>query len=155
MSLLSKALGMHYFGSISNMEAFKKNVSELISEKKIPVYFRPEAKLTNGKGLLKFKEYPFSFSSKIQPISIEVCRPFLDISVNTLGSTYWQNVFFFMFSPCTIYTLKFLPALEKKNLSDAEFAEIVRQNIGAALKVSLGLDHVSQMVHATHCLQNW
>ncbi|KAJ8955974.1 hypothetical protein NQ318_006245 [Aromia moschata] len=40
-----------------------------------------------------------------------------------------------MFSPCTNYKLKFLSPLEKKSHSDAEFAEVVRQNIATALKV--------------------
>lgn len=133
--VLARALGTHDFGNMTNFEAFKKNISVLISENKIPVYFRPEAKLTNGKALLKFKAYPFSFSSKVQPICIEVSRPFLHTAVTTIGANYWQNVFFFMFSPSTIYNLQFLPVLEKKNLTDAEFADIVRQNIAAILKV--------------------
>lgn len=102
---------------------------------KVPVYFRPEAKITNGRALLKFKTYPFSFSSKVQPLCIEISRPYLGISVSTLGAGYWDNLFFFMFSPITVYNLEFLPVVEKKSYTDAEFAEAVRQNISSALKV--------------------
>lgn len=136
-SLLSRAFGTHYFGPVTNFDAFRSNVLRLISEEKIPAYFRPEAKITNGRALLKFKTYPFTFSTKVQPLCIEISRPYLGISVCTLGSGYWDNVFFFMFSPITVYTLEFLPVLEKKHVSDAAFAEIVRQNISLALKVLL------------------
>lgn len=145
-TVLLRALGMYDFGNIRDWEEFKKNVSLVISEKKIPVYFRPEAKMTNGKGILKFKTYPFSFSLRVQPICIEVTRPFVDISLTTLGSSYWYNVFFFMFSPCTIYNLKFLPALEKKNLSDSNFAEIVRQNIATGLNVTGRLEMIAMII---------
>lgn len=133
--LLSRAFATHYFGPVTNFEAFKSNVHRLITTEKIPAYFRPEAKITNGRALLKFKTYPFTFSTKVQPLCIEISRPYLGISVSTLGSGYWDNVFFFMFSPFTVYSIEFLPVLEKKNHADAEFAEIVRQNISAALKV--------------------
>ncbi|KAJ8964301.1 hypothetical protein NQ314_005001 [Rhamnusium bicolor] len=134
---LEKMLGLstYCFGSIANFDTFKKNVYNFISEKKLPVYFAPEGKLTNGKALIKFKSYPFQFTPKVQPVCISIERPFLDISVTTLGSSYFSDVFFFMFSPLTNYKLKFLSPLEKKIQSDSEFAEIVRQNIAAALKV--------------------
>lgn len=135
--LLSRAFATHYFGPVTNFDAFKNNVLQLVTVEKIPVYFRPEAKITNGRALLKFKSYPFTFSSKVQPLCVEISRPYLGISVCTLGSGYWNNVFFFMFSPVTIYNVQFLPALEKKNLSDAELSEIARENISSALKVGV------------------
>lgn len=135
--LLSRAFATHYFGPIANFDAFKTNVHQLITNEKTPVYFRPEAKITNGRALLKFKSYPFTFSSKVQPLCIEISRPYFGISVCTLGSGYWDNVFFFMFSPVTVYNIQFLPTLEKKNLSDTDFAEIVRENISSTLKVVL------------------
>uniref|UniRef100_V5GFZ1 Lipid droplet-regulating VLDL assembly factor AUP1 n=1 Tax=Anoplophora glabripennis TaxID=217634 RepID=V5GFZ1_ANOGL len=134
---LEKILGTstYYFGSVANFDAFKKNICQFISEKKIPLYFTPEGKLTNGKALIKFKSYPFQFATKIQPICITVERPFLNISVTTLGSSYFSDVFFFMFSPLTNYRLNFLTPLEKENHSDSEFAEVVRQSIATALKI--------------------
>lgn len=128
-------MSTYYFGSVVNFDAFKKNVCKFISEKKIPLYFTPEGKLTNGKALIKFKSYPFQFATKVQPICITIERPFLNISVTTLGSSYLSDVFFFMFSPLTNYRLHFLTPLEKENYSDTEFAEVVRQRIATALKV--------------------
>ncbi|EFA08762.1 lipid droplet-regulating VLDL assembly factor AUP1 [Tribolium castaneum] len=132
---LARGLGVHYFGTQTNLESFKKNVADFLSEQQIPVHFTPEEKITNGKALLKFKSYPFSLTNKVQPVCISIERPFLDLSVTTLRSSYWTDVLFYMFSPLTNYKLKFLPPLEKKSVAEAEFSEIVRQNIASALKV--------------------
>lgn len=132
---LARGLGIHYFGSLSNLENFKKNITQFLTEHQVAVHITPEDKVTNGRALLKFKSYPFSLTNRIQPICISIERPFLDISVNTLGSSYWSDLLFFMFSPLTNYKLKFLPPLEKKSLTDVDYSEIVRQNIGSGLKV--------------------
>ncbi|KAL3276256.1 hypothetical protein HHI36_020971 [Cryptolaemus montrouzieri] len=133
--LLSKSLGMFDFGNSSNIDTLKQNIQLIQSREKAPLYFAPEGKHTNGKALIKFEEYPFSFSTKVQPICISIERPFLDISVSSLGSSQLADVFFYMFSPLTNYKLKFLAILEKKNLSDEAFADIVRQNIALGLRV--------------------
>ncbi|XP_044270985.1 lipid droplet-regulating VLDL assembly factor AUP1-like [Tribolium madens] len=132
---LARGLGIHYFGSQTNLESFKKNLVDFLSEQQVPIHFTPEEKITNGKALLKFKSYPFSLTNKVQPVCISIERPFLDLSVTTLGASYWTDVLFYMFSPLTNYKLKFLPPLEKKSLVETEYSEVVRQNIASALKV--------------------
>jgi ancient ubiquitous protein 1 len=133
----ARGLGIHHFGPAANLESFKKNVAQVLAEQQIPVHFTPEDKITNGKALLKFKSYPFSIANKVQPVCIRIERPFLDLSVTTLGSSYWSDVLFYMFSPLTNYKLKFLPPLERKSLAEGEFSEIVRQNIASTLRVLL------------------
>nr|CAH7742312.1 unnamed protein product [Callosobruchus chinensis] len=123
------------FGSLSELGRFKENVQKFIVENKTPAFFTPEEKPTNGKCLLKFKTYPFQLSTKVQPICIQIERPFFNISVTVLGSSYTYDALFFMFSPITNYKIRFLDAVERKCLSDEEFAEEVRQKIGTCLKV--------------------
>lgn len=60
-----------------------------------------------------------------------------------------------MFSPATIYNLHFLPVLEKKNLTDAEFAEIVRQNIATMLKVRIAVILLYVAVRTYKFMQWW
>lgn len=134
-AILAKCLGIFDFGNLSDIEHLKKTVTTVTQNGKVPLYFTPEEKSTNGKGLLKFKSYPFSVASRVQPICISIERPFLDISVFSIGSSYWTDIFFFMFSPLTTYKLRFLAALEKKSLADDQFAEAVRQNIALALNI--------------------
>lgn len=123
------------FGNVSNVDNFKKKLSEYLTTKKVPLYFQPEGKPTTGKGLLKFKKYPFEVTNKIQPVSISVKRPVIHVATSTLGSNYMSDTFYFMFCPITSYRVRFLPSLEKKSISNEEFAEITRQNIASALKV--------------------
>lgn len=130
----SKGIGTYYCGNDTNLENVTRNIKHLIANK-ISVHFAPEGRQTNGKALLKFRPYPFQFSNKVQPVCISIERPFLNIAVNVCGSTYLTDLFFFMFSPITNYKIKFMTPLEKKNLSDSEFAEIVRQNISNGLNV--------------------
>ncbi|XP_060535791.1 lipid droplet-regulating VLDL assembly factor AUP1-like [Cylas formicarius] len=127
--------GTKDFGSLSNVESFKKNIEVLFTKKRIPVHFCPEEKPTNGRALLKFNSKYFQFLTKLQPICVTVERPFLNISVSKIGSSYLSNVLYFMYSPVTNYKLKFLPSLEKKSFTDDEFAEIARQNIASELKI--------------------
>lgn len=111
----------------------------VIAKNKGPLYFQPESIITNGRAIIKFNSWPFSVCTKIQPVAIKVSRPLLDIFVTTAEASYWTNFFFYLFSPCTVYTLHFLPAREKKGTTDAEFAEKIRQDVASALKVVFNL----------------
>lgn len=120
---------------MGNIENFKKNLSNFLNKRNIPLHFVPEGKPTNGKALLKFETYPFEVTTKIQPICISIERPIIDIATSTLGSNYFIDILYFMFCPFTNYKLKFLASLEKKSITNEEFAEITRQNIALASKV--------------------
>lgn len=134
--MLSSIFGIQNFGSAANFESFKNNILDVISKNKEPLYFQPESTITNGKALIKFNTWPFTLCTKIQPITIKVYRPLLDISVTTATGSYWTNFFYYLFCPCTIYTLEFLNACEKKGLTDAQFAEKIRQDIASSLNVN-------------------
>lgn len=99
-------------------------------------HFFIEESSTNGKALLKFNSQYFKFFQKVQPLCITIKRPLLNIAISTLGSTYMNDILYFMFSPFTNYNIKFLPSMERKSLSEDEFADIIRQNIASDLKVS-------------------
>ncbi|KAF5279756.1 hypothetical protein FQA39_LY05446 [Lamprigera yunnana] len=136
-SLLSTALGLQNFGSASaNFDTLKKNITSAITNN-VPIYFQPEFKQTNGKTVLKFKTWPFEICNKVQPISVEVSRPFLDIKVSTFDGAFWTDTLAYLFSPYTCYKLRFLPVVEKMTLSETEFADKVRTDVAHALKVEL------------------
>ncbi|CAG9818840.1 unnamed protein product [Phaedon cochleariae] len=134
---LERVLGLssYCFTNIGNLDKFKSNVNKFIVENQTPLYFAPEGRPTNGKGLLKFKIYPFEFTSKIQPVCISIERPYLDISVTSIGSSYLSDILYFMFCPTTNYKLMFLPPIEKHDQTDEEFADVVRRQIANALKI--------------------
>ncbi|KAF2883254.1 hypothetical protein ILUMI_22924 [Ignelater luminosus] len=138
-SLLSTAFGVRFFGlnSSTNFNNFKKSIATTITERTVPIHFQPESKQTNGRAILKFKTWPFGLCSQVQPVCIEVNRPFLDIKVSAFDSAYWTDTMIYLFSPCTNYKLRFLPTVAKMNLPESEFAEKVRQDIANGLKVEL------------------
>ncbi|XP_066251167.1 lipid droplet-regulating VLDL assembly factor AUP1-like [Euwallacea similis] len=129
------ALEIADLGPLGSTDTFKRNLDKVTKEGKTPVLVCPEEIPTNGKALLKFNSQYFKFFQKVQPLCITIKRPLLDIAISTLGSTYMNDLLYFMFSPFTNYNIKFLPSLEKKSLSEDEFADIVRQNIASELKV--------------------
>ncbi|KAK9709596.1 hypothetical protein QE152_g26546 [Popillia japonica] len=137
-TFLTSAFGIQYFKSTTtNIEEFKKELSNIISESKVPIYFQPESVRTNSRALLKFSVWPFAICNKVQPIAITVSRPGLDIPISTIDSGYWSDLFFFMFVPCTVYKIKFLPCVEKKGICEGTFISKVRQSIADDLKIEL------------------
>lgn len=128
-------LGITNLGSINNADSFKKNLEVVLKNKNTSVYLCPEETPTNGRALLKFNSKYFEFFEKVQPVCITVKRP-LDIAISTIGSTYINDVLYFMYAPFTNYTIKLLPSLEKKSISTDGFSEIVRENIASELKIT-------------------
>ncbi|KAK4877069.1 hypothetical protein RN001_009575 [Aquatica leii] len=146
-SLLTTSLGLRNFGSsLANFSIFKKNIQSTITENVVPIHFQPEFKQTNGKTVLKFKTWPFEICNRVQPICVEIARPFLDIKVSTFDSAYWTDTLAYLFSPCTNYKIRFLPVVERMNLSETEFAEKVREEIAHALKVELSEHSASDLM---------
>lgn len=126
---------MKNFGSTSNVEHLKKSIDAFTLEQPNPILFQPENKITNGKGVLKFKDWPFSLANEVQPVYLTIRRPIFDISITTITSSYWSDIFWYLFSPWTVYNLCFMPVQKKGNMNDIDFAESVRQNIATGLKV--------------------
>lgn len=58
-----------------------------------------------------------------------------DLAPTCLESTYWYDIFWYLFSPITIYTLSFLPVIEKGEMNDIEFADEVRKAMSRELQV--------------------
>lgn len=137
------------------MEVLKKNIAAYLTKATLPLYLQPEWKCTNGSGVLKFKTWPFALCDSVQPISIVVDRPYLGANVATADSTNLTNIFYYLFSPYTIYKFKFLPTVQKQNLSDEEFAERVRQVIAHDLKVPFCFTSTFLMTQYVRIIKNF
>lgn len=79
----------------------------------IPVTF-PECGYTSGKkGLLKFQARVFEQHKRsnpnlhIQPVALDVSRPFPACNVSLLQSTLWNDTFFLLFSPYTSFSVRY------------------------------------------------
>jgi 1-acyl-sn-glycerol-3-phosphate acyltransferase len=110
----------------------KENLNDLYKLKQnYPIITFPEGVCTNGRrALLKFDPKPFDIELEgltVKPVCLSVHRPFLPLSINYLYSSDFLNMLIIMFSPITIFNLRFLPKQTKQsNESSVDFAERVR-----------------------------
>ncbi|XP_013188416.2 lipid droplet-regulating VLDL assembly factor AUP1 isoform X2 [Amyelois transitella] len=103
-----------------------------------PVLLQPEGGPTNGKGVLKFTDWPFQIGNRVQPVSIKVERMYTNVTVHRGDSRSrfpWGDAFWFLCSPLTVFSLQLLPALERGDDDDATFAQRLRESIAESLGV--------------------
>lgn len=138
---LSNALGLQTM-DMSNKEALIANIKHFLSNSKCNVVLQPEFGTTNSRvALLKFNSWPFTIETSVQPIAIKAQRPeFVSIRVTSLASTWWTDVFWFMFVPYTVFTFKYLKV--KKNAN----CEVLVREIEKEIATSLGLQTSSHTV---------
>lgn len=137
-SPLNWLLGFKDFGVKKGRDVLIVNVKKHIEESDIPILAFPEGATTNGNvGLLKFSSWPFSLNHPVQPLLITVSRlSILDISPSILESTWWSDIFWFLFTPFTFFTLRYLPFMSKKsNETEEEFTRRVQQIMAHELGV--------------------
>ncbi|KAL5021032.1 hypothetical protein ScPMuIL_000187, partial [Solemya velum] len=129
--------GYKDMGVSKGHDVFEENIKKHCAESDIPLLFHPERTTTSGRvGLLKFSTFPFELGQPVQPISIRVSRYIFHISLTTIHSDWWSDLFWCLFVPFTVYQLRFLPVEEKQDGEDAEdFAKRVQKRIAKPLKL--------------------
>lgn len=106
---LSNALGLQKM-NMSSKETLIANIKQFLSTSTYSVTVQPEFGTTNSQvALLKFNSWPFSIETSVQPIAIKASRSELvPVHLTSLASTWWTDVFWFMFVPYTVFILKYL-----------------------------------------------
>lgn len=132
--VLSKALGLQMM-DMTNKETLIANIKQFLSTSKCNIALQPEFGTTNSRvALLKFNSWPFTIETSVQPVAIKAWRPeFTSISLSSLASTWWTDVFWFMFVPYTVFTIKYLKI--KQNADP----EVLVREIEKDIATSLGL----------------
>ncbi|XP_053606403.1 lipid droplet-regulating VLDL assembly factor AUP1-like [Plodia interpunctella] len=106
-----------------------------------PVLLQPEGGPTNGRGLLKFTDWPFPIGNRVQPVSIKVERMYTNVTVHRPGDTRdkfpWSDALWFLWTPLTVFTIQLLPAMERGDDDDAAFVQRLRQSIAGSLGVEM------------------
>ncbi|XP_054845845.1 lipid droplet-regulating VLDL assembly factor AUP1 isoform X2 [Eublepharis macularius] len=75
-----------------------------------PLLLFPEEATTNGRvGLLRFSSWPFSILDVVQPVGLQVQRPF--IAVSTADASWVTELLWTFFVPFTIYQVRWLPSV--------------------------------------------
>lgn len=129
---LSNALGLQKM-DMSSKEILIANIKQFLSTSTYSVAIQPEFGTTNSKfALLKFNSWPFSIETSVQPVAIKASRPqFVPVHITSLASTWWTEVFWFMFVPYTVFTLKYLKI--RRNPDHETLVREVEKDIADAL----------------------
>ncbi|KAJ4435682.1 hypothetical protein ANN_18298 [Periplaneta americana] len=121
-------------------EVLLTNIRSHFEKSTVPVLCHPEGSTTSGKvGLLKFSSWPFCLTDAIQPVAIQIWRPACsDVAASALATGIWADIFWFLFVPCTIFTLRYLPVVVKDGgESDSQFGERAAQLLAAELGIEM------------------
>ncbi|EZA51312.1 hypothetical protein DMN91_010787 [Ooceraea biroi] len=131
---LSNALGSQKM-DMSSKETLIANIRLFLASSTYSVAVQPEFDTTNNRvALLKFNSWPFSIETSVQPVAIRASRPdFVPVHLTSLASTWWTEVFWFMFVPYTVFTLKYLKS--KQNPEHEVLVREVERDIANALGI--------------------
>ncbi|XP_048366086.1 lipid droplet-regulating VLDL assembly factor AUP1 [Sphaerodactylus townsendi] len=97
-----------------------------------PLLLFPEEATTNGRaGLLRFSTWPFSILDVVQPVALQVQRPF--VAVSTADASWVTELLWTLFVPFTIYQVRWLPSVCRQ-------AEETREEMARRVQELLALE---------------
>ncbi|XP_010901749.1 ancient ubiquitous protein 1 [Esox lucius] len=130
------ARGFMELGAISSQDEMEESLRRYSSSPgTLPLLLFPEEDTTNGRaGLLKFSSWPFSLTDSIQPVALQVKRPFLALS--TPDAFWLTELMWTFFVPFTVYQVRWLPPVSRQDgESSQEFANKVQEILAAELSL--------------------
>lgn len=138
---MSNALGLQVM-DMSNKETLIASMKQFLSTRNCNVVIQPEFGITNSRvALLKFNSWPFTIEASVQPVTIKAWRPeFISIHLTSLASRRWIDVFWFMFVPYTVFTIKYLKIKQNPD------CEVLVREVEKDIATSLGLQTSSHTV---------
>ncbi|XP_024870612.1 ancient ubiquitous protein 1-like [Temnothorax curvispinosus] len=129
---LSNTLGLQKM-NMNSKETLIANIKQFLSTSTYSVAVQPEFSTTNNQvALLKFNSWPFSIETSVQPVAIKASRSELvPVHLTSLASTWLTEVFWFMFVPYTVFTLRYLKI--RRNSDHEILVREVEKDIADAL----------------------
>uniref|UniRef100_A0A4W5PF07 Lipid droplet-regulating VLDL assembly factor AUP1 n=1 Tax=Hucho hucho TaxID=62062 RepID=A0A4W5PF07_9TELE len=129
------ARGFMELGAVSGQDEMESLRRYCSSPGTLPLLLFPEEDTTNGRaGLLKFSSWPFSLTDSIQPVALQVKRPFLALS--TPDSFWLTELLWTFFVPCTVYHVRWLPPVSRQDEESLqEFANKIQGLLATELSV--------------------
>ncbi|KAJ9598525.1 hypothetical protein L9F63_010796 [Diploptera punctata] len=136
---LGWVLGMKDLGLRQGKDSLVANIRSHFEKSTAPLLCFPEGTTTSGKvGLLKFSQWPFSLMDAIQPVTVKIWRPpIADVAASALATGIWGDIFWFLFVPFTVFSIKFLPSMAKEEReSDSQIADRTAKVIASDLGIA-------------------
>lgn len=98
-----------------------------------PLLLFPEEETTNGReGLLRFSSWPFSIQDVVQPLTLQVQRPLVSVTVS--DASWVSELLWSLFVPFTVYQVRWLqPVHRQLGEENEEFALRVQQLVAKEL----------------------
>ncbi|XP_022086637.1 ancient ubiquitous protein 1-like isoform X2 [Acanthaster planci] len=120
-AFMTWALGYTEMGAREGRRTLLLNLKAHCARNTLPITSLPEGAMTNGKtGLLKFSTWPFDLGEAVQPVVLKVRRPLLGVNVETIGSSLWKDIFWFLFVPFTHFHVRLLPSQRQEESETVE-----------------------------------
>lgn len=115
----------------------KKGINNALDQGQSIIIF-PEGCTSNGKAILEFNKFTFSFQNlEFHPYIIKQAEIW-PIRNETLQGSLWANLLWSFFLPVNYYTVTFLePMKQKQNESSLDFAQRTRKAIAEANSVPM------------------
>ncbi|XP_040849588.1 lipid droplet-regulating VLDL assembly factor AUP1 isoform X2 [Ochotona curzoniae] len=119
-----------------------------------PLLLFPEEEATNGReGLLRFSSWPFSIQDVVQPLTLQVQRPLVSVTVS--DASWVSELLWALFVPFTVYQVRWLrPVHRQLGEGNEEFALRVQQlvakelgQIGTRLTPADKAEHMKRQRH--------
>ncbi|XP_059489789.1 lipid droplet-regulating VLDL assembly factor AUP1-like [Neocloeon triangulifer] len=134
---LNWLIGAHNINISQGFQQLTRILQECPS-KQTSILLQPEGATTNGKvGLLKFQEGYLEGVKKVQPVAIQIWRPpTASVSPCVIGSPWWMEMLWILFVPCTVFCLRYLPAIVK---SEKESTEEFTKRVQGVIATRLGV----------------
>jgi len=108
-----------------------------VESSETPLFLQPE-EATSGKDcLLKFSTKASEICNTVQPVAVTVERPvWANTAPTVLGSSFSLDLFWFLFSPWTVFKIRYLEVLHRESdESDESFTERMQASIASALSM--------------------
>lgn len=98
-----------------------------------PLLLFPEEEATNGReGLLRFSSWPFSIQDVVQPLTLQVQRPLVSVTVS--DASWVSELLWSLFVPFTVYQVRWLHSVHRQlGEGNEEFALRVQQLVAKEL----------------------
>ncbi|KAK9501523.1 hypothetical protein O3M35_012230 [Rhynocoris fuscipes] len=128
--------GLHDF-TLDGNHNIVENLRSHIENNDTPVLLQPEETTSGKQYLLKFNTTPAEICDRVQPCAVIVERPiWANTAPTVLGSSSSTDLFWFLFSPYTVFKLRYLNVLHREgDETDEAFTERMSAVIASALTV--------------------
>lgn len=124
--------GLHDFSQDGNV---LENLKGHVDRSDTPILFQPEETTSGKRCLLKFNTTAAKISKRVQPVSVTVERPlWANTAPTVLGTSPSSDLFWFLFSPYTVFKLRYLNVLHmEKDETEEAFTDRIQAAIAEAL----------------------